>query len=166
MLKLAKMKNKSIPGLAIGMGAIAGMRPMMTLAILAFSIRRGWIRPGHSPYANILSASGAKRIVEFAISELVADKLPFTRSRLDALPLVWRTAAGAICGATIQGTVKKSVIEGAVLGALGALAGAVTGYYFRKRLDRDMPDVAVALLEDALALGAGATIIILSAAGA
>src|SRR5215469_17021455 len=158
------MKSKYAPASAIGMGAVAGLRPMMALAILALSLRRGWIRSGHSPFAKIVSAGSSKRFAEFAISELVADKLPFTRSRLDAAPLAWRVVSGAICGAAIHGTVKRPIVEGAVLGGLGSIAGAVTAYHLRQRLNRDMPDLVVALLEDALALGAGAAIVGLGAA--
>jgi len=153
------MKSKYAPALAIGMGAVAGLRPMTALAILALSLRRGWIRSGHSPYAKIVSAGASKRIVEFAISELVRDKLPFTRSRLDAAPLAWRIASGAICGATVHGTVKRPIADGAILGGIGSIAGAVTGHHLRQRLDHGMPDLVVALLEDALALGAGAAIV-------
>jgi uncharacterized membrane protein len=111
----------------------------------------------------MVSASASKRISEFAISELIADKLPFTRSRLNAAPLASRVVSGAICGAAIHGTLKKPLAQGAVLGGLGALAGAITGYYVRQRLNREMPDFAVALLEDALAVGGGAVITALTA---
>jgi uncharacterized membrane protein len=158
------MKRQHVPALAIGIGAVAGLRPMMAPAVIAWALRRGWIRPGRSPFARIVSASASKRIAELAISELIADKLPFTRSRLNAAPLVSRIVSGAICGAAIHGTVKRSLAEGAVLGGLGALAGAVTGYYVRQRLNRDMPDFAIALLEDALAVGGGAIIVALVAA--
>ena len=90
--------------------------------------------------------------------------MPFRRSRLAAAPLAWRIASGAICGATVHGTVKRPIVDGAVLGGLGSLAGAVTAHHVRQRLNRDMPDFVVALLEDALALGAGAAIVGLGAA--
>ena len=152
------MKRQQASALAIGIGAVAGLRPMMAPAVIAWFLRRGWIRPGRSPFARIVSASASKRIAQFAISELIADKLPFTRSRLNAAPLASRMVSGAICGAAIHGTLKKPLAEGAVLGGLGALAGAITGYYVRQRLNREMPDFAVALSEDALAVGAAAVI--------
>lgn len=127
---------------------------MMALAVITWALKQGRIRAGRSPFARIVSASTSRRIAEFAISELVADKLPFTHSRLDAAPLTSRILSGAICEAAIQGTVKKPPARGAVLGGLGALAGAITGYHLRQRLNRDMSDLVVALLEDALALGA------------
>ena len=157
------MKHQGAPLLAIGMGMVAGLRPMTALAILALSLRRGWIRPGHSPYARIVSVGASKRIAEFALSELITDKLPFTRSRLDAAPLAWRIVSGAICGAAMHATVKEPPARGAVLGGVGALAGAIAGYHVRQRLSRDIPDIAVALLEDGLAVGAGATVVALGA---
>jgi len=133
---------------------------MTALALIAWGLKRGWMRSGRSAYARIISASAAKRIAEFAVSELVADKLPFTRSRLEAAPITWRIVSGAICGAAIHST-KGTPARGAVLGGLGAIAGAVAGYHIRKRLNREMPDLAVALLEDALAVGAGTAIVAL-----
>jgi hypothetical protein len=41
------------------------------------------------------------------VSELIADKMPFTPSRLNAAPLPSRIVSGAICGATIYGVVKR-----------------------------------------------------------
>lgn len=157
------MKRQHAPALAIGIGAVAGLRPMTALALIAWGQKRQWIDSGSSPYSRIISASASKRIAEFAVSELIADKLPFTRGRLGATPLTWRIASGAICGAVLHGTAKRPPAKGAVLGGLGALAGAITGYHVRKRLNRDMPDFAVALLEDALAIGAGVTIVALGA---
>src|SRR5215471_21468930 len=151
------MKRKYAHALARRMGVVAGVRPMTALAILALSLRRGWIRSGHPPFARIVSASASKRIAEFAICELVVDKLPFTRCRLDARPLTWRIVSGAICGAAIHGSGKRPIVGGAVLGGLGSLVGSVTAYHVRQKLGRDMPDLVVALLEDAVTVGAGAT---------
>jgi uncharacterized membrane protein len=137
---------------------------MMALAVIAWALRWEWIQPGRSPFARIVSASASTRIAELAISELIADKLPFTPSRLDAAPLTSRIVSGAICGAAIHGSVKNPLAEGAALGGLTALAGAITGYHVRQRLNRNMPDVAVALLDDALAVGGGALIAAMSGA--
>jgi uncharacterized membrane protein len=158
------MKRQYASALAIGIGAVAGLRPMTAPAVIAWALKRGWIRPGDSPLATIISSAAAKRIAKLAISELIADKLPFTPSRLNAVPLASRVVSGTICGATIHGTVKRPLAEGAVLGGLGALAGAVGGYHLRERLKRDMPDFAGALLEDALAFAGSAVIVALAAA--
>ena len=78
-------------------------------------------------------------MADFAVSELIADKLPFTPSRLKAGPLASRIVSGAVCGAAIYGVVEQPLQEGAVLGGLGAIAGAFAGYHMRKRLSRDIP---------------------------
>jgi uncharacterized membrane protein len=158
------MKSQYASTLAAGIGAVAGLRPMTVLAVMAWALRRGCIRPGRSPLARIVSAGASKRIAEFALSELIADKLPFTPSRLNATPLMSRILSGAICGTVIHGTGKRPLAEGAVLGGLGALAGTITAYHIRQKLNHDMPDFAAALLEDALALGGSAVIVSIVAA--
>jgi uncharacterized membrane protein len=158
------MKHTYTPALAIGIGAVAGLRALTAPALLAWAAKYRLIRLGSSPFATIISATASKRITDFAVSELIADKLPFTPSRLNAAPLASRIVSGAICGATIYGVVKRPLTEGAVLGGLGAIAGAFAGYHMRKKLSRGMPDLGVAVLEDAFAIGGGVLIIALTAA--
>src|SRR5438067_6044927 len=136
--------------LAAGIGIVAGLRPMTAPAIIAWAAKRRWINLGSSPFATIISGRASQRVTELAISELIADKLPFTSSRLNAGPLASRIASGAICGAAVSGALKRPIAEGALLGGLGALVGSLGGYYFRKSLSRDTSDFAIGLLEDAL----------------
>ena len=42
-----------------------------------------------------------------------------------------------------------------MFGGLGAIAGAFAGYHLRRKLSGNMPNLPVALLEDAVAIGAG-----------
>jgi len=72
--------------------------------------------------------------------------------------------SGAVCGATIYGVVKQPLKEGAVLGGFGAIAGAFSGYHLRRKLSRNLPELGVALLEDALAIGGGVLVTALAAA--
>ena len=120
---------------------------------------------GNSPFATIISAKASKRITDFAVSELIADKLPFTPSRLKPGPFAARIVSGAVCGAAIYSVVKRPLKEGAILGGLGAIAGAFAGYHMRRKLSGDMPDLGVALLEDALAIGGGILVTALAAPG-
>src|SRR2546428_7843336 len=53
---------------------------------------------------------------------------------------------------------KRPLAGGALLGGLGAIAGALAGHHVRKSLRHNMPDVVVGLLEDAVAVGGGAAI--------
>jgi uncharacterized membrane protein len=157
------MKRSYTPVLAVGIGVVAGLRALAAPAVLAWAAKRRWIRLGNSPFATIISAKASKRITDLAVTELIADKLPFTPSRLKAGPLASRIVSGAVCGATINGVVKRPLIRGAVLGGVGAIAGAFAGYHMRKRLSRDKPNLGVAVLEDALAIGGGILIVALAA---
>jgi uncharacterized membrane protein len=157
------MKPLYTPVLAVGIGVMAGLRVFAAPAALAWAAKRKWIRLGNSPFATIISAKASKRITHLALSELIADKLPFTPSRLKAGPLASRVVSGAVCGATIYGAVEQPLIEGAVLGGVGAIAGAFAGYYGRKRLSRSVPDLRVAVLEDVLAIGGAVLLTALAA---
>ncbi len=159
------MKRSYTPALAVGIGVVAGLRAFAAPAVLTWAAKHRWIRLGNSPFARIISAKASKKITDLAVSELIADKLPFTPSRLKVGPLASRIVSGAVCGATIYGVVKRPLKEGAVLGGVGAIAGAFAGYHLRKRLTRDMPDLGVAALEDALAIGGGVLITALAALG-
>src|ERR1700694_4403892 len=114
------MKRSYTPALAVGIGAVAGLRALTAAAVLAWAAKSRMIRLGRLPFATIISATASKRITDFAVSELIADKLPFTPSRLNAAPLASRIVSGAICGATIYAVVKRPLTEGAVPGGLGA----------------------------------------------
>ena len=160
------MKPSYTPALAVGIGVVAGLRALAAPAVLACAAKRKWIRLGNSPFATIISAQASRRITDLAVSELIADKLPFTPSRLKVGPLASRIVSGAVCGATIYGVMeRRPFAEGAVLGGAGAIAGAFAGYHMRKRLGREMPDLGAAVLEDALAIGGGILITALVALG-
>ena len=74
------MKTEYPSGSAVGIGLIAGLRPMTALAATAWAIRTGRIRIEPSPFVWVLSAAVSKRIAQLAISELIIDKLPFTKT--------------------------------------------------------------------------------------
>ena len=147
------MKRQYAPALAIGIGALAGLRPMTTSAVVAWSAKRKWIGLGMSRLASIIPARASRRITELAISELIADKLPFAPSRVSTGALVSRIVLGAISGAAVCGAVRRPNVKGALLGSLGALAGTLAGYYVRRSLRRRMPDFVAGLVEDGLVVG-------------
>lgn len=152
------------PTLTTGIGALAGLRPMMTLAVISYAAREGWVRPGRSPLTTIISGHLHKRIAEFAVTEFISNKLPFDRSRMSVASLGSRIAAGAVCGAAIHSSTHLPAEKAAILGGLGAVAGTIIGHQLRARLNREIPDFMVAVIEDALALGGGALIVSVGAA--
>ena len=91
-----------------------------------------------------------------AVGELVIDKLPGTPSRLAPQGIVPRLALGALAASLSARTRNASWLPAAALGASSAAVAAKLGHDARARLARHAPDPAVALLEDAVALGAAA----------
>jgi uncharacterized membrane protein len=156
------MKKKPpsyIPALAAVMGAVAGLRSMTAPAAIAWAAKRKAIRLGSSPLVEIISGRVSDKAIRLALAELVADKLPFTRDRIEPGPLARRILSGAACGAVLSGAADRPLAEGAILGGLGALVGAFGSHQLRRRLSREMPELTVALLEDALAVAAAAAIV-------
>jgi uncharacterized membrane protein len=90
-----------------------------------------------------------------ALTELVLDKLSWIGARTKPGPLIDRLIMGALSGAALGST------WGAISGAAGALVGTYGGYYARHWIVANLkvPDIAVALVEDALAVG-GALLIV------
>jgi uncharacterized membrane protein len=89
---------------------------------------------------------------------LIADKLPFTPNRTDPAPLAARLVAGGLCGAAVAVAEGRPLGLGLALGSLGALAGTFAGYHLRRLATRQghVPDLEAALIEDTLAVLAGA----------
>lgn len=94
-----------------------------------------------------------------ALSELVGDVLPTTPSRKQAGPFGARLVSGGVSGAAI-GIGAGMPLVGLALGVLGAVVGTLGGAALRARLalafGRDLP---AALLEDAIALAAAASVV-------
>jgi uncharacterized membrane protein len=90
-----------------------------------------------------------------AIGELVGDKMPQTPKRTALPSLLARIVTGGLCGATLCAAAGKSLVTGALLGAIGAFIGAFAGYEIRRRLVSNLhiKDVFVAICEDLIAIG-------------
>jgi len=142
---------------AAAAGAAAGLRSMMPGAVLSrhgASPADGSVAPGaaSSEFASTVVSRG---LTLAAVGECVADKLPITPDRVAPLPLAGRLVAGSLCGAVISTRLGRSGLAGATVGALAAFAFAHAGYRARTALVKrsGWPDAAVALVEDAVALG-------------
>lgn len=151
-------KDSYTLSLAAGIGAVAGLRPMLAPAIVAYAAKQRWIHLGNALFAAAISDRASRRMNELAVGEVIADKLPFTSSRLTAAPLASRIASGALCGAAVCTALKRPSANGALLGGLASIASALVSHHIRKNLGRRMPDFAAGLLEDAAAVSGGALI--------
>jgi uncharacterized membrane protein len=136
-------------------GVVAGLRSMTAPAAVSWAARLGWLHLENTWAAFLGYAATPWILTLLAIGEWIADKLPKTPSRKTLVPFAGRIAAGALCGAAI-GTPSQSLAAGTIAGALGAVAGTLGGYEFRSRLVRATggKDLRIALLEDAIAIGA------------
>ena len=161
------MPTTTIAILAFLIGVVAGLRSMTAPALVAWGARLGRLRLESTALAFLGSGVAAWLLTALALGELVADKLPRTPSRTRPGPFGARILTGALSGAALTVGTGGSLAPGAVLGALGAVAGTLGGYTARTRLvpALGVPDTVVALAEDAVAVG-GAVLILAAAQGA
>lgn len=147
--------------LAFLIGVIAGLRSFTAPTVVCWAGHLGWINLHGSPLSFMGSTAAAILFTIFALVELTADKLPKTASRTTPGPLTVRVLFGALSGATLGVAGGQSLALGAVLGGIGALAGAFAGYQARHRIvaASKLPDFPIALLEDAVAIGGGLLIV-------
>jgi len=132
-------------GRIVVLGAVAGLRSILPLALLA------WL----APPVPWLSAFWARWLFGLApAGELVTDKLPRTPSRLNPGPLFGRLVLGGLVGGLSVVPTQTPVWLGALIGAFAAAAGSFGGNKLRALLGTKSgkPDLWIALLEDAIAI--------------
>jgi uncharacterized membrane protein len=147
---------------ALQIGIIAGMRSLTAPALVSHKLSQ--IKPEplqDSPLHFLTSPKAATTLAIMAGGELIGDKLPNSPDRIAPPVLSGRIISGAMAGAALSEADRKPIAYGAVLGALGALVGTVAFYHLRTWLNHEkgIPDVAVALVEDAMTVGAGWVIV-------
>jgi uncharacterized membrane protein len=143
--------------LAFCIGVVAGLRSLTAPAVVAWAAHLGWMDLSRSPLAFMGSGWAVGIFTALAMLELVADQLPATPARTTTGPLTARIVLGMLTGACLGVAGGTSLWAGAILGALGAVAGAFGGYRARVGLVRALgvPDFPVALFEDLIAITLG-----------
>ena len=151
------MTNAEVYTGAAVMGVAAGMRSMASPAIVSQLAKAGLMPPGHSSNGFFNRPATAKTMAVLAVGEIIADKLPFMPKRTDTPALVARAISGAVSGAAICSSKKRSVMTGALLGALAAVGATYGAYKLRKWAGErfNIPDPLIAIAEDALVAGCG-----------
>jgi len=139
--------------LALGIGIVAGLRSLTAPAVVAWAAHLGWLNLHGTSLAFMGSTASVAVFSLLAIGELIADKLPTIPKRTAPVPLMGRVVTGGLCGACLCAAVGKSLVAGALLGAMGGAVGAFAGYEIRKRLALHVKDVVVAVCEDVIAVG-------------
>ena len=146
--------------LAFLIGFFAGLRSLTPPAATAWGAHLGWLKLQGS-LALIGSVYAVALFTLLALGELAVDKWPKLPNRTSVPGLVARILTGGLAGACIAAGAGESPWLGAALGAAGGIAGAFGGYHARKRLVLALrvPDFAVAVFEDLIAIGGCAWIV-------
>jgi uncharacterized membrane protein len=149
----------SILVLAFLIGGVAGLRAMTAPAAVSWAAHLGWFDLGGTALAFLGFKFTPYVFSLLAIIELISDQLPKTPSRKVPPQFIARIVSGGFCGAAI-GASAGSLVSGLVAGAVGAVVGTLVGYEFRSRLGRAIgKDAPIAILEDAIAIGAAFLIV-------
>ncbi|WP_434346642.1 DUF1990 family protein [Myxococcus virescens] len=151
---------------ALGLGVLAGMRSMSAPALASRWLTK--TQPdSEDRLARTLAHPWTPRVLGLlAVGELVADKLPMAPPRIAAVPLTGRMLSGALAAASVTTERQRGVrLAAAALGALAALASSWAFYSLRRTATKKLgvPDVAVALTEDALLAGLASRLLPVSA---
>ena len=147
--------------LAFLIGVVAGLRSLTAPALVSWAARRSWLNLHNTPLSFMGSTAAVVIFTVLAVIELVTDQLPSTPSRTKPPGLIARIILGGLSGAGMALSGAQSIAFGAVLGVAGGIAGAFGGYEVRTRLVKALkvPDLVIALLEDAVAIAGGLFIV-------
>ncbi len=141
--------------LAAGIGFVAGLRTFTAPAAVSWAACYGWLNLEGTPLQFMASWAAVAIFSILALAEYVADKLPGTPNRTRSGPLIGRMLFGGLSGAALTLSFQHSPAAGAVIGGIGAIIGAFSGYEFRRRVVPRLggKDLPVAVFEDLVAIG-------------
>jgi uncharacterized membrane protein len=147
--------------LAFLLGCVAGLRSMTAPAVVCWAAHFGWLQFQGTKLAFIDHVSTLILFTSLALFELIADKLPGSPARTAAVGLSARVVFGGSCGVALATSAGTSPVLALVAAVLGAVVGAFGGYNIRHALvsREHLPDFAVALVEDAIAIAGGLLIL-------
>jgi uncharacterized membrane protein len=148
--------------LCFSLGCIAGLRSLTAPAVVCWAARLGWLNLAGTKLAFMGHPATLIFFTLLAVIELISDKLPKTPARTAPPGLIARIVFGGLCGVALAISAGgSSPITAAIVGVVGAVCGTFAGYNIRHALvaRAHLPDVAVALAEDAVALAGGFLIV-------
>lgn len=143
---------------ALIVGAMAGMRSLVTPSIVSESLASEVSPNLHGSVLSLLAARNVRRVLKAGCTtEIICDKLPFMPDRTDPSSLIFRFISGAVCGAAICKAEGQSSPLGAAIGGVTAVVSAHVCYNIRRKLvaDQTASDTLVAVAEDALVMTLG-----------
>ena len=153
--------STAVLALSGAIGFVAGLRSLTAPAAVSWAAYAGLLNLQGSPLSFMGSTAAVAIFTVLALAELVADKLAITPSRINTGPLAGRILMGGFSGACLSVAGAAGVWPGAVAGGLGAVVGAFVGYHARRMLVRRLgvPDLAIAIPEDLIAIGLACLIV-------
>jgi uncharacterized membrane protein len=143
------------------LGCVDGLRSLTAPAIVCWAAHFGWLHLAGTKFAFIDHRATLTVFTLLAIAELVVDKLPNTPARTAPVGLIARIVLGGASGLALATGAGISVSLAGVIASIGAIAGAFGGYHIRRAvvLKTHLPDLVVAIAEDAIAIAGGLLIV-------
>src|SRR5947209_4434531 len=105
------------------LGLCTGFRAMTPVALTCWYAWAGYL-PVHDTWAGWIAHPVSVGVfTALALGEYIGDKLPKTPARIEIFPLIVRLGFGGLVGALVATGLSGSVVEGIVLGVIGATLG-------------------------------------------
>ncbi len=141
------------------LGALAGMRTTSAPTITSHILSKHEQANGFadSSLGFMQSDKVATTLKIFALSELIADKLPSTPNRTKPFSLFVRCLSGGLAGASIFKASGNDPVAGVVIGSASALVSTFGSFLLRRSIVRHtrILDPLIGAIEDGLVIGAG-----------
>lgn len=154
------MDNQRL-GAAAGLGAVTGMRGLTGLAMVSRELSDRRRLPRHASRLEEWLAEDLVAITlgALALGELVVDKLPGIPDRINPGSLLGRGVVGGLLGSIAAGRDDRAL--GAAVGVAAALGTSFAAWLVRREIGRItlLPDPALALAEDAVAIAAASELV-------
>ena len=143
--------------LAFLLGCVDGLRSLTPPALVCWAAYLGWLHFAGTRLAFINHRATLIVFTVLAVVELIADKLPNTPARTAPVGLTARIVFGGACGLALGTSAGISLSFSVLLAAIGAIVGTFSGYHSRHLvvLKAHVPDIAVAVVEDVIAIAGG-----------
>lgn len=138
------------------LGFATGLRTFTPLAVICWATRLGYLTTEGTWASWTGNFAITLAITALAAGELIGDKLPKTPNRTDSMPLLARMTLGGLGGAICATAMQGPGLEGVLLGIVGALVGAFSGFMLRREIVQQLrcKDWPVALAEDIFTIAA------------
>jgi uncharacterized membrane protein len=147
--------------LCLLIGMVAGLRALTPLAAICWGAYLGWLHFAGTSLGFINHTVTLVIFTVLAIGEIFNDKLPKTPARTAIPSLITRILSGACSAAALAVSTGSGLAAPIIAGIVGALVGTYGGYNARHSLvaKAKLPDFAVALVEDVIAIAGGLLIV-------